>query len=173
MWNAYRFQIYYLKASFFLKLWNFLIVDDTGYGWVLTSLCCWAVNRYYNRTARSLRHVSIRPPTLAVGLGDPTKGWKSPWFSRRVRNARDLSALKARLSPMTNCGRATTFVSIASSEPYLPLSLWSSSNIKILEIYSKWISSRVTGKNYLSLLQIFNLENFLLPETSRENICLL
>jgi len=49
---------------------------------VLTGTCCSPVNHYYNRAARSLRHVSIRPPTSAVSLGDPTKGWKSPWFSR-------------------------------------------------------------------------------------------
>ncbi|EZA61472.1 hypothetical protein X777_07805 [Ooceraea biroi] len=41
---------------------------------VLTGTYSSPVNRCYNRTARSLRHVSIRPPTLAVSLGDPTKG---------------------------------------------------------------------------------------------------
>lgn len=45
---------------------------------VLTEAYSSPVSRYYNRTARSLRHVSIRPPTLTVSLGDLTKGWKSP-----------------------------------------------------------------------------------------------
>lgn len=51
---------------------------------VLTKTFSSPVSHYYNRTARSLRHVSIRPLTLTVGLGDQTKGWKSPWFSRWV-----------------------------------------------------------------------------------------
>lgn len=41
---------------------------------VLTKACLSPVSRYYNRTARSLRHISIRPPILTVSLGDPTKG---------------------------------------------------------------------------------------------------